>query len=794
MKKSLVSLAVLAALSCQSLTQPPASAQRAMAYALYKSGVAAYEKGDYKEALRAEQQCADMLATTKHTAVEEANILYSLGETQRCLGKFKESEATLKKSMALNDNLPKALRIDNWLFNSMAALYLAQGKFPEAETLWKMDLEYLRKGAVQRFWPVNNLITLYILWGKPDEAESYLKEALSLAKKFPKTQGMQYALLNQGQLEEQFGDYKEAEAYNDEAFEKSVEICGPNHPYGAVILVKQAELYRKQSRYAEAEKTLGKALEILQSHYTSDHPDICETQVKLARVLYEDGKYQQARELVKTALKNEEALFGDPNNLFIAHAKECLGNTYRQDGHYDEAQKMLEEVLAIEHTMMGTANVDTAITMRNLALVQADQANFKEAENLLQDSIKMIEEQTGPVHPERAAAASALAHVYLRDDKFQEAEPLLKKSLELSEKVLGANNSVTANGARDLGELYVKQKQFELAATYQQKALTIDETLYGVKAPQIAADLTALASTYGALGQTDKAAPLLTRAAEIKNVLPGGNTKVELQPQQLSKESDRPVHDKWALVIGISNFKDSSINLKYAAKDATDFKNFLVTTEKFKPDHVKLLTDESASRDNIIGMLGDKWLANRVKPDDLVIVYVSSHGSSATTEAGGTNFLVAYDTNKNSLLATGIPMQWLTSIVSDQVQSDRIILIMDVCHSGAVGEGQKALTRTVGLDPNVMKIGKGQMILCSSLAEQVSWESKGYENSVFTRRLMEALQTDKDKTTMMEAYKRLKVMVESEVLQDRGNLQTPLLVNKNWIGSDPALAVEPIVK
>jgi hypothetical protein len=47
---------------------------------------------------------------------------------------------------------------------------------------------------------------------------------------------------------------------------------------------------------------------------------------------------------------------------------------------------------------------------------------------------------------------------------------------------------------------------------------------------------------------------------------------------------------------------------------------------------------------------------------------------------------------------------------------------------------------------------------------------------------------------MMEAYKRLKVMVESEVLQDRGNLQTPLLVNKNWIGSDPALAVEPIVK
>ncbi len=794
MKKSVVSLLLLAVSGLQLLSAPPAMAQRSMVYAIYKSGVAAYEKGNYREALRAERQCVDMLATTKHKPAEEAGILYSLGETLRCMGKLQESEAVLKKAMAINDTLPKMSRMDNWLFNSMAALYLAQSKFPEAESLWKMDLQYLSKDSPQRFWPVNNLITLYLHWGKIDEAESYIKEALRIAKKYPKTLGVQYAELNQGLLQEQRGKYKEAEEFYKESFAKSIAICGPNHPYGAIILLKHAELYRKQSRFAEAEATLNKALDIFKSHYSADHPDLCETQVKLARVLSEQGKYQQAKELVQTALKNEESLFGNTDSLFIAHAKECLGNMYRQDGHYDEAQKMLEEVLAIERKVMAMDNIDIAVTMRNLALIHADQANFKEAEQLLRDSMQMIEEQTGQDHPERAAAASALAHVYLRDDKFSEAEPLLKKSLELSERVLGANNSITADGVHDLGELYVKQKQYDQAAVYQQKALAIDESLYGEKAPQVAADLTALASTYGYLGQTDKATPLLTRAAEIKNVLPGGNTKLELQTKVLSKEHDRPVHDKWALVIGISNFKDTSINLKYAAKDATDFKNFLVTTENFKPDHVKLLTDENASRDNIIGMLGEKWLSKRVQPDDMVVVYVSSHGSSATKEAGGANFLVAYDTNKNSLPATGIPMQWLTSIVSDQVHSDRIILIMDVCHSGAVGAGQKGLNRTVGLDTNALKIGKGQMILCSSLAEQVSWESKGYENSVFTRRLMEALQTDKGKTTMFEAYNRLKVLVESEVLQDRGDLQTPLLVNKSWIGSDPALAVEPLVK
>lgn len=768
-------------------------AQRSLALTLYNAGVKAYDKGDYREALRALKQCEDMLATTTHTPAEEAGLLYSLGETQRCMGQIKESEATLKKAMAINDNLPQAYRNDFWLFNAMAGLYNVAGKYPEAEALFKQDEQFARGGKLA-LYPVNNLCQLYFNWGKIDEAAVYSQKALVLGKRASKTIAMPYSLFNSAQLLEQRGKYKEAEAQYDKAYQSCVKICGENHPYCAQILIREAELMRKQSYFGDAEDLFNSALKIFATHYQPDHPDICETEVKLARVLSDEGKYQQARELAQKALKKEQTLFGDTENMFTAHAKECLGNTYRQDGHYDEAQKLLEQVLNIEHRILGSENIEIATTMRNLAMVQADEANFKEAEKLLEESLTIIERQTGPDHPERAAAANALAHVYLRDGDLESAEPLLKKAQELAQRVLGEDNLVTLAGARDLGELYLKKKNYNEAALYQQDALEIDQALNGETAPQIAADLTTLAATYGLLGQPEKAEPLLKRAAEIKNVLPGGKTEVDIQPQTMSKENDRPVRDKWALVVGISNFKDSSINLKYAAKDATDFKNFLVSSEHFKPDHVKLLTDENASRDNILGMLGDKWLANRVKADDLVLVYVSSHGSSATTEAGGTNFLVAYDTNKNSLMATGIPMQWLVNMIGQQVHSDRIILIMDVCHSGAAGEGQKALTRTVGLDPQAMQFGKGQMVLCSSLAEQVSWESKGYENSVFTRRLMEALQTDKDKTTMLQAYKRLKVLVESEVLQDRGNLQTPLLVNKNWIGSDPVLAAEPQVQ
>ncbi|MFT2543646.1 hypothetical protein ACMWP9_37310, partial [Escherichia coli] len=47
------------------------------------------------------------------------------------------------------------------------------------------------------------------------------------------------------------------------------------------------------------------------------------------------------------------------------------------------------------------------------------------------------------------------------------------------------------------------------------------------------------------------------------------------------KVIDAGIGSKWALCVGISSFQDPSINLKYAAKDATDFSNFLVAKGNF---------------------------------------------------------------------------------------------------------------------------------------------------------------------------------------------------------------------
>lgn len=256
-------------------------------------------------------------------------------------------------------------------------------------------------------------------------------------------------------------------------------------------------------------------------------------------------------------------------------------------------------------------------------------------------------------------------------------------------------------------------------------------------------------------------------------------------------DPNRPIHDKWALIIGISKFKDSSLNLKYPAKDAKDFADFLTREANFAPDHIKLLLDEKASRENILDYMGDKWLPRVAAPDDLVLIYFSSHGSPSALDLGGVNYVVAHDTDKNRLYSTGLAMQDLARIIKGRVHSDRILILLDACHSGAVTvAGEKGMTRTGNISAEDVAQGTGQMVICSSDTSEVSWESKRYENSVFTHCLIESMKKNGKQTKLGEAFTQLKEDVETEVRRDRGAQQMPVIKGQ-WQGDELMVALPP---
>ncbi len=267
----------------------------------------------------------------------------------------------------------------------------------------------------------------------------------------------------------------------------------------------------------------------------------------------------------------------------------------------------------------------------------------------------------------------------------------------------------------------------------------------------------------------------------------------KLQPSKTAS-IDRPIRDKWAVVVGVSQFKDPTIPpLKYSAKDARDFYNYLISDGNFKPDHVRLLTNEKATRERIFTEIGDKFLPHVVGQDDLVVLYFATHGSGAEHDVRRSNYLVAYDTPKTLLYADGIEMQKLLDQLQDRTHADRVLIVLDACHSGGADPNARALgDNSAAMDINSVSIGRGNIILSSSQPDELSWESKRYQNGVFTKQLINSLSKDPG---VLSAFEKVKDVVADEVLQTFGQHQTPRVKADGWEGKELRLnlpATKPV--
>lgn len=261
--------------------------------------------------------------------------------------------------------------------------------------------------------------------------------------------------------------------------------------------------------------------------------------------------------------------------------------------------------------------------------------------------------------------------------------------------------------------------------------------------------------------------------------------------ETLSAQVNRPVGDKWALIFGIGDFADAKIpKLKYASKDAQDFYQYLVKEARFAPDHVRIFLDEKATQRRILSELGSHGLPRLVKPDDLVVIFFSTHGSPSQLDSKGANYIVAYDSDPDDLYVSGVDMKQIFARLKERTEANRIILIMDACHSGSTAAGGKGIVRTGNFDAKALAEGLGQMVICSSQTEERSWESKRYKNGVFTHNLIEGLRTNPG-ATVSEVFQKICGMVSDEVKEDyAGAEQNPVLHTK-WEGSDVRLAAVP---
>jgi len=240
------------------------------------------------------------------------------------------------------------------------------------------------------------------------------------------------------------------------------------------------------------------------------------------------------------------------------------------------------------------------------------------------------------------------------------------------------------------------------------------------------------------------------------------------------------VRQKHALVIGIGKFRDPKIRpLQFAAKDAGDFAKLLTDPRygNFPPDNVTLLTDEKATRAAILNAM--QQIILRSQEDDLVVTFVSSHGSPSAEENGlaGIGYIVTYDTSIDTPWLDGLDYQDFAKKTA-KVKARRKVLFLDTCFSGQASKrGEKALVIDgVGVDEKTAKLflsGEGSFIITSSKANERSWESDAIQNGYFTHYLLEAFKRGSEPPTVKEIFDYLAAKVPDAVARDKQASQHP---------------------
>jgi hypothetical protein len=255
------------------------------------------------------------------------------------------------------------------------------------------------------------------------------------------------------------------------------------------------------------------------------------------------------------------------------------------------------------------------------------------------------------------------------------------------------------------------------------------------------------------------------------------------------------VRDKFALVIGIGKFRDPSIpTLQFAAKDARDLAAVLTDSRygRFDPSHVVLLTDEKATRANILNALQDLFV--KAREEDLVFLYVSSHGSPRQDDLGlqGVGHIVTYDTAVKSLWLGALEYEDFSRKVS-LIKARRKVAVLDTCFSGQTKGAKGLVLDTRGVDDRTARLflsGEGTYVITSSRSSERSFESETLHNSYFTFYLIEALRAGPEPPSVRQVFDVLARKVPESVLKEKGASQHPQILPEDGRG-DVRIGVIP---
>ena len=233
----------------------------------------------------------------------------------------------------------------------------------------------------------------------------------------------------------------------------------------------------------------------------------------------------------------------------------------------------------------------------------------------------------------------------------------------------------------------------------------------------------------------------------------------------------------YILAVGIDRYRDPSVNLKYAVKDAKDFSSKLPEKAAtiYKPEniHVTTLSDLQAGKSGILAAIEE--LSGKVKQGDGFIFFNASHGVLLENQY----YIVSADFDGNLSPSRNLISSNEIVEMSKKIRSLSQLFIFDTCHAGGIDNIVSGL-----YDARMSVLAKKMGLHIYASAGSVQAALDGYEgNGLFTHTLLQGIENgkevDKDHagTVTVKNLGQYTKEKTAEISTQLGHPQMPFIIN-----------------
>ncbi len=247
----------------------------------------------------------------------------------------------------------------------------------------------------------------------------------------------------------------------------------------------------------------------------SDYPQIeAEIRTMLANTYQNLGVYDSAEtELLKSHLITEK-VFGN-KSVETAVSLKSLALIYHYKGDYEKAEKYFKESLAMLKSVERTPSFQTALILDAYGTFVADQGDMEKSEKLTEDALKIAESLKGSEDQEVAMIKNNLATSYHSLNKLDEAEKLYIESLRVFRKHFGNFHLRVSSSLNNIAFIHIYKEDHQKALPLLKESLEIKRTILGDSHPDLIQAYSNVGSTYYNLDDFESAEKFMLKSIEV---------------------------------------------------------------------------------------------------------------------------------------------------------------------------------------------------------------------------------------------------------------------------------------